>query len=245
MPSESPSSDVLARPAPEIQLLLLDGFRVRSDGRDSDIPLHSQRLLAYLALTGRPTRTVVSATLWPDSPPELAGGSLRSALWRVNKALPGIVRSDHLTLCLDDAVNVDVRQLQSWIRSALTGAGEPLELLPSDLAGELLPGWYDDWLLLQREHLRLLRLHAIEALAGRLRQRRMFGIALHAAYSVIRDEPLRESAHRLAIQIYLDEGNLADASRHARDYTSMLRAELGIAPSSEFAKLLGSAASAL
>jgi DNA-binding SARP family transcriptional activator len=240
VPNESPSTDVLANATPKIELRLLDGFRVRTGGRDFDIPLHSQRLLAYLALTGRPTRETVSGTLWPDSPPELAGGSLRSTLWRVNKALPGVVRSDHLMLCLDDAVYVDVRWLQLWIRSALAGTAESLELLPSDLAGDLLPGWYDDWLLLQREHLRLLRLHAIEALAGRLRQRRLFGVALHAAYSVIRDEPLRESAHRLAIQIYLDEGNLADASRHARNYTELLHAELGIAPSPEFTKLLGS-----
>ena len=35
-------------------------------------------------------------------------------------------------------------------------------------AGELLPGRYEDWVILARERLRLLRLHALELLSQRL-----------------------------------------------------------------------------
>ena len=36
------------------------------------------------------------------------------------------------------------------------------------LYGELLPSWYDDWVLLERERLRQLRMHAWEALSEKL-----------------------------------------------------------------------------
>ncbi len=37
-----------------------------------------------------------------------------------------------------------------------------------ELREELLPGWYDNWVVLQRERLRQLRMYASEALADEL-----------------------------------------------------------------------------
>ena len=61
----------------------------------------------------------------------------------------------------------------------------------------LLPDWYDDWVALERERLRALRAHALEASvpSGSPRPGR-FGEATEAGLASIRDEPLRESAHR-------------------------------------------------
>jgi len=62
------------------------------------------------------------------------------------------------------------------------------------LSADLLPDWYDDWVLLEAEDWRQLRLHALEALAGRLIALGRWGEAANAAGAAVRAEPLRESA---------------------------------------------------
>ncbi|MGH3450990.1 MAG: AfsR/SARP family transcriptional regulator, partial [Haloechinothrix sp.] len=85
---------------------------------------------------------------------------------------------------------------------------------------------------------RQLRLHTLEVLATRLAEQRRFAAALDTALEAIRLEPLRESAHRVVIGIHLAEGNVAEAMRHFRFVTDLLRAELGIAPSGELTRLM-------
>src|SRR3712207_7767400 len=70
---------------------------------------------------------------------------------------------------------------------------------------EILPDWYDDWLLMEREVHRQLRLHALESLAARLAQDARYGEAVDAALSAIAGEPLRESAHRTRSEEHTSE----------------------------------------
>ncbi|HET8642419.1 MAG TPA: BTAD domain-containing putative transcriptional regulator [Pseudonocardiaceae bacterium] len=105
-------------------------------------------------------------------------------------------------------------------------------------AAELLPGWYDDWVIFERERLRQLRLHTLEALAQRLSAQGRFAAALDTALEAIRIEPLRESAHRVVIGIHLAEGNICEAVRHYRFVRDLLREELGVEPSGQLAAML-------
>jgi DNA-binding SARP family transcriptional activator len=66
----------------------------------------------------------------------------------------------------------------------------------------LFPGWYDDWVLLERERLRRLRLHALEVLADKLVREGRYGEAVQATYAAVRTEPLRESAHRAVVRVH-------------------------------------------
>ena len=99
------------------------------------------------------------------------------------------------------------------------GAGADVDWLP--LTGEVLPDWDDDWALVEREHFRNLSLQALESLCehltaqGRLRQ------ALEVGLAVFAREPLRESAHRLLVRIYLADGNPFDAIRQFRLYREL------------------------
>ena len=54
--------------------------------------------------------------------------------------------------------------------------------------------------------------------------------ALQAAFVAIAVEPTRETAHRLAIQVHLAEGNTATAVKHYQRYRALLSRELGVAP---------------
>ncbi|MCV2487810.1 SARP family transcriptional regulator [Geodermatophilus sp. YIM 151500] len=223
-----------------VRIGLLDGFTLQPCGRPGgaaveDLPHGVQRLVALLGLVGRPTRTAVAGSLWPDVPEEQAHGSLRSALWRLQKVVPGLVEVSGGALALAAGVRVDVRELAEWARAVLD-PGTPLDdLLVPDVGprGELLPGWYDDWVIVERERLRQLRMHALEALAGRLADGGRYGEAVQAAYAAVRAEPLRESAHRAVVRVHLAEGNLAEALRAYHAFRTLLDDELGVAPSAQ------------
>jgi len=102
----------------------------------------------------------------------------------------------------------------------------------------VLPDWDDDWALVEREHFRNLSLQALESLCehltaqGRLRQALEVGLAAFAR------DPLRESAHRLLVRIYLADGNAFDAIRQFRLYRDLVRSRLGIEPSSQMLELV-------
>lgn len=231
-------------PGSRPRVTLLDGFTLRSgcprpESIDAGLPRGVQRLVAFLCLSGRPARSAVAGLLWPEVPEEQAQASLRSALWRLRKAAPGLIEASGSALCLAAGVHVDVRELHGWaervadphaaVQSALPGTG---------LSGDLLPGWYDEWVLLERERLRQLRMHALEALADRLAAAGRHGEALQAAHLAVRAEPLRESAHRTLVRVHLAEGNVAEALRAYRLFRSMLYDELGVLPTDQMTRLV-------
>ncbi|WP_222262854.1 AfsR/SARP family transcriptional regulator [Modestobacter marinus] len=224
---------------------LMGGFALYLTGSRScaavdDLPRGVQRLVAHLGLSHRPARAAVAGLLWPDVPESQAHGSLRSALWRLQKVAPGLVDVSGGALALAPAVRVDVREFDVWAHSALDprGDADPVISAGVGMSGDLLPGWYDDWVLLERERLRQLRLHALEALADKLTAAGRHGEAVQAAHAAVRTEPLRETAHRTLMRIHLAQGNVAEAIRTCESFRALLFDELGVAPSPQMEELV-------
>nr|WP_246246292.1 BTAD domain-containing putative transcriptional regulator [Isoptericola sediminis] len=182
--------------------------------------------------------------LWPDTLEQRALASLRTGIWRVNQAAPGLVAAAHGVVELGLGPDVDVDRLIAASRTVLGGAdsqdrsGEDAPDLGDD---ELLPDWDDPWLETERERLHQLRLHVLEATAARLAAAGRFGLALEAALAALRADELRESAHRTVISIHLAEGNVGEACRAYDACCTTLRTELGIEPSPTVSRLLGAA----
>lgn len=223
------------------QIQLLGSFGVRHDGEVVRLPMSAQRVIAFLAIRSHPMlRLHVAGSLWLDSPEERAFANLRSALWRIHRSGIVVVDSGGGTLRLAPGVRVDLHDATALahrlIGSVPMGAGGDVDWLP--LAGEVLPDWDDDWALVEREHFRNLSLQALESLCehltaqGRLRQ------ALEVGLAAFSREPLRESAHRLLVRIYLADGNPFDAIRQFRLYRDLVRSRLGIEPSSQMLELV-------
>jgi len=216
-----------------VRVVLLEGFELRLDGEVVDLPLGAQRLIAFLALHNRPLqRRFVANSLWLDSNEERAGANLRSALWRLHQGGRPVVdaRGSHLRLLPD--VAVDLHDAAGRARRMLSDdEEEPLE--PFDIVGlgDVLPDWYEDWILVERERFRQLRLHALEALCDRMTVAGRYAQAVEAGLGAVAGEPLRESAHRSLIRAYLAEGNVGEAIRQYRVCERLLHDELGIEPS--------------
>jgi DNA-binding SARP family transcriptional activator len=227
------------------RLDLLGGFRLQVTGARScaaadDLPRGVQRLVAHLGLSHRPARSAVAGLLWPDVPESQAHGSLRSALWRLQKMAPGVIDVSSGVLALAPAVRVDVREFEVWAQASIDPRADIGRSMLAEvgLSGELLPGWYDDWVLLERDRLRQLHLHALEALADKLTAVGRHGEALQAAHAAVRAEPLRETARRALVRIQLAQGNVAEAIRSYESFRRHLFDELGVAPSPQMEELV-------
>jgi hypothetical protein len=108
-----------------------------------------------------------------------------------------MLQASKLELGLAEGVTVDIHHAQTLARRLLDPAAtlEQTDLSPvaiMALSGDLLPGWYDDWVLIEAEDWRQLRLHALEALAGQLTAAGCWGQATDAACAAVRAEPARK-----------------------------------------------------
>ena len=207
-----------------------------------NVPRGSNRLLAFVALhRGQVDRAHAAGTLWPMGSEYRAAGNLRSALWRLTRAELPLLTADKYSVALAPNLRVDAQLVAEWAARVISGrvSEADLSFQPSGAAAlDLLPGWYEDWALLERERLRQRMLHALEALsrlligAGRLPE------GIEAAVTAVAADPLRESAQRALIEAHLAEGNWSEGRRQFESYRSLLRRELGIEPDERLAALV-------
>jgi DNA-binding SARP family transcriptional activator len=229
----------LVMPAPALEVRLLGGFAVIADGQDVPLPTHAQRVLAFLGLNEQQValrRLPLAEVLWPGAPTARAQASLRTALWRVRQGDPRLVRVVQDEVSLGPDVTVDLHGTLDRGRRLLDGADvtavDPLAV--DSLRRDLLPGWDEDWLVLERERVRQVQIHALEVLSRRLCNQGRHAEAIDTALAAIALEPMREASHAALIAAYVADGNAAAAVRQAARLTALLDRELSVAPSRAF-----------
>lgn len=217
---------------------LLAGPYVTLGTERREVPEGSKQLLAFVALRRRRVeRRQAAGTLWPFGDEERAAGNLRSALWRLRRAGINVVAADKWSLVLNAEVLVDLHLTEQWATRLIEGRPDAGDLAVSPSVADaldLLPGLYDDWVLIERERIRQRILHALEALSEMLAVVGRFADAIEAALLATSAEPLRESAQRALIKAHIAEGNLTEARRSYHAYRDLVNRELGVAPSDEF-----------
>jgi DNA-binding SARP family transcriptional activator len=217
--------------------------------------MSAARLVAFLALHTRPLRRVyVAGKLWPEISDRRAAASLRTALWRTNECSSGLLRANATHLSLGPDVEVDLREATTLAYAVLDMRGRGATGSP-DLAfwttaarrlvrtpDEVLPDWYDEWIVLDRERYRQVRLHALEALCIELACVGQYPDAIEAGVAAVEMEPLRESAHRALMVAHLEEDNPVEALREYRSFARLLQHELRLDPSPRIRELAQRAA---
>jgi DNA-binding SARP family transcriptional activator len=206
------------------------------------LPEGSKRLVVFIALhRDHVDRRYAASALWPMGNDERAAGNLRSALWRLKRADIHVLSSDKHCLAMSKDVLVDLHLVSAWASRLLraTASEADLSVMPWGVdALDLLPGWYDDWVLLERERIRQRLLHALEALSQQLAQLGRSAEAVEAAMIAVSAEPLRESAQRALIEAHLAEGNLIEGRRTFEAYRDLLYREVAAEPDRALASLL-------
>ena len=228
------------------ELELFDSWRLRRGRTTVHLHHREQRLVALLALQGDRPRGYLAGVLWPESSEQRATGNLRSAVWQTDREAPGLLAHDrsHLRfrapLRLDIATFTDgVHRVFGW-RQGLEPVDRAacLRTLPVLMRGDLLPGWYDDWVIYERARLAQLRLQALHLLADLLIDLGEVTEARMAASTAVSIEPLHEPAIRALIRAEIEDGDYRGALRDYDTYRRRVRAELGVRPSSRLDDLV-------
>ena len=225
---------LLALAHPGAALHLFGGPRVVTGARLVAVPEGSKRLLVFLALQRRYVeRGWLAGLLWPDGEDSRAMGNLRSALWRLRCAGVDILEASKWTIKLRDDIQTDVEAFDQWAARLIDHAprDEDLKIPPCLVeALDFLPGWPDDWLIMERERMRYRALHALESLSRCLSDMGRFREAVEAITIAVCADPLSDGAQRALIDAHLAQGNVVEARRCCDAYLATIRRELGMEP---------------
>ena len=224
-----------------LQIRLLGQFDVRLDGKRIVISSRAgQSLLAYLAMTaGTPhRREKLAGTLWPDSSEENARKNLRQELWRIRKAIPtqNLPEADDY-LIADEYTLTFNRDADYWLDVSILENSDPdIQSLTSGLSlyqGELLPGFYDDWVVLERERLQTLFESKMEQLVEKLVESERWTAVQEQCERWLALGFVSESAYRGLMLSYNARGDMAKVSAIYQRCVEDLRDHFDVEPSAE------------
>lgn len=247
-----------------LQLSLLGSLLLgTSDGHAIALPMRKEEaLLAYLVAEHHHahSRESLVGLLWPDSPPDKGRLNLRVTLSRLKKRLDRVDIDAHLHIT---PLDIQFVVADGWVdivefsQNLRVGDRHPHRHL--DLCEQCQPAFaravalyrgtfldglfvdecqlFDEWLFMQRERYRVQILDALEALTQFHLRRTEVEQALAYARRQLEIDPLREQTYGTLMQIYLAQGDRSSALQQFERCRHILRAELGIDPSTEILDL--------
>jgi predicted ATPase/DNA-binding SARP family transcriptional activator len=230
-----------------LRINLLGGFKLEQGGRMLLAPTHSRvrLLIAYLLLHPRREhqRTFLAGLLNPDMPESAALRRLSQTLWHARQIVNSIKSSRHsIRLEQDATYKSDVGVFVTLLQQAENATGQDqIDAWEQALAlysGPLLPGYYEDWLLVARERLRDRFLDVLLNLIQAYSRIGNYERALLLARRLADAEPLNESAHGHIIRFCALLGRGHEALQQYDYLQQILRDELGVRPGAAVQQLM-------
>ena len=235
-----------------LRISLLGGFLIEYEGKSLP-PISSaagRSLLAYL-ITHRGrwhTRDLLAGTFWPERSESSARKRLSQALWQIQTALRSAdadestlgVTPNQVSFNADQGTYwLDVEEFERITDSAetsypdLASSVDGLERAVALYRGDFLAGFYDDWMLLERERLSSLYRHTLERLVALHKARSDYRAALSHARRLVVEDPVRESAHREVMRLNFLLGSSTEALQQYERCRAILQEEFHVEPSAK------------
>lgn len=224
-----------------LEIQTLGQYKVKLDGRQIELRSRSsQQLLAYLAVneTKKHSRDALVELFWADSSLDIGRRYLRNALGQLRKAAgkdprtgSEYILNDRNFVWLNLAAGI-----HSDVSAILRAAGTPPrtdQLLP-DLElyeGEFLPGFSEDWVLLERARLKTVFNRKSELLIDLLVNDKRWPEVASWAERWIALERAPEAAFRALMIAHASQGHLSQVKADYERCVLTLQKELGITPS--------------
>jgi predicted ATPase/DNA-binding SARP family transcriptional activator len=238
---------------PLLKIEMFGGMRVQIEERDiSRFPTQKAvALLAYLAYFPDPhPRETLVELLWPGGTPESGRASLSQALSMLRRQLepPGlptgaaiVATKSHVGIN-SGGIETDVSAFQRALRRARTSStrSDQTEALRGAIdlyRGELLSGFYEDWVQTEQRRLADAYFQAVDTLLGLLRESNDLPAAIEYARRAVGVDPLREASHCEVMRLCAAAGRPADALQQYLELKRLLEQEFGAEPSAGAQKL--------
>lgn len=229
-----------------LKIFLLGQFNLLVN--DSPIKLPSrpaQSLLAYLALNAGVThrREKLASLLWPEAIESNARSYLRQALWRIRKSLESgsLDWEDFLDI---NEINVTfTNHADYWLDvDVLLKAVEPeqVEKLIETVSlyrGELLPGFYDEWIVSERDRLQSTYHQKMCFLLEGLIRSRKWHEAIEWGEKWVRLDYAPEPAYRAMMRSHAELGDLGMVHTTFQRCAEAIDRELSLKPSPDTLQL--------
>lgn len=232
----------------QVSVEFLGRTRVSAGSREVALSRQNISFLAYLVLFREIDlpRDVLIEQFWSSCDPARAKACLGTALSRLKNSVQidgmnWIQVSQRGEPRISPAAPIwfDIVAFETGINSSLSAPTGKLEAplvdglkaALSHYRGDLLLGWYDNWVLTERERLRLLCLRGYRRLMDHYAAIEDLDGALEAGLSSLRVEPLQELIQQRVIELYAASGQRVGAIRQYERLAQLLKSELGIAPS--------------
>jgi DNA-binding SARP family transcriptional activator len=244
-----------------LYLSFFGNIRVFHNQHQPDMTHSTQALLAYLVLQRhrKHPRKLLAGLLWGDSSEEHAQAALRTTLWRLRQVLEpeGTPRGTYLTGKTRDVgfnraskywldVEIFENQITAILNCPISAMYEDDALLLEETlalyTADLLEGFYEDWVISERERLQHLYLNGLQHLMRYYAQNGQPDKSLECGRRILQHDPLQETVHCDMMRLYAASGQRALAIRQYEMCRTSLTGELNIQPMSEtqalYARLL-------
>jgi WD40 repeat protein/class 3 adenylate cyclase len=223
-----------------LQIRLLGQFDIRLDGKRVLIPSRpGQSLLAYLTLSaGTPhRREILAGILWPDFSDDNARKNLRHELWRIRKSISTQQSTAVDYLLAEEFTIAFNREADYWLDVAQIERTKPdLQSLTSNLSlyqGELLPGFYEDWVVLERERIQSVFDSKMEQLVTQLIAAERWTAVQEQSERWLALGKTLEPAYRALMLAHGVRGDMARVSSIYQRCIEELDEQFGLEPSAE------------
>src|SRR5260221_170610 len=223
-----------------LQVRLLGQFDIRMDGKRVTIPSRAgQSLLAYLMLTVGTAhrREKLAGILWPDTTDENARKTLRQELWRIRKAISTGQPAEKEYLLADEITLTFNRDSEYWLDvSQIERPDLDLQSLIVNLSlyqGELLPGFYDEWVAIERERIQAIFESRMEQLLEQLIAAERWIAVQEWGERWLTLSGVREPAYRALMLASGVRGDMAKVTSLYQRCTAELLENIGVEPSAE------------
>lgn len=234
---------------------MFGGLRVTANGNSLThfVMRRAGVLLARLALAPNRvhSREELMEMLWPEEDVESTRLRFRQVLTTLRRSLASLGADVDALLIAEradlrmasQAVITDVEEFEAAVRAAgrQDTAEERAGCLEQALIAyrdELLPGYYEDWVLTERQRLADKYVDTLGLLAATYAEQGKSDEAIETARRAINVDPLREEGHCSLIRLYIEVGRLSQAIRHYREMEQVLWKEFRVVPSPEAQSLL-------
>ncbi len=206
----------------------------------------TRMLFAYLVLNhrNRLDRRRLAFLFWPRGSEAAARRNLRQYLHRVRRALEPIDPNGRYLSTAGH--NIQFNPPEDWFldvaafEQACAATNETLATAINLYTGELLPEFYDDWVIEERERLGRLYREALLRLVEQKEATKELPAAIEYARQYLIAEPLLETAYQRLMRLYYAAGDRGRVKQLFEQLTTTFQDELGSDPLPETAVMVQS-----